>query len=242
MINLSHYRRSLFLIVLAGACAAGRVQAQESVSGPHDLPVINNHRQAAALAVDRSAPEYPPVAKVNYIQGPVQVELTVNDKGKVARAHAVQGNAMLAASALKAVRRWIYHPLATPSGPSGFVTTVKLTFSLSYRITADSLAPKQAERDFLRQVKPPQLVQPPQDSHPGDLVHVRVLVNEEGEVVDMGASPMDREKFEAARESLRNWTFRPAHWGNLPIASYVDVDVPVGAPSLARANANTNDH
>ena len=57
---------------------------------------------------------------------------------------------------MKAVLRWIYHPLTTASGPSGFITTVKLKFTLNDRWL--DLTPQQAERDFLRQVKPPQVV------------------------------------------------------------------------------------
>ncbi len=237
MIKFRHYRHSLFLLALAMVCAAGEVCAQENVPGPNAVPIIIDHKQAAGLVLAQSAPEYPPVAKVNYLQGHVQVELTVNGTGKVAKAHVLQGNAILAASALKAARRWIYHPLATASGPSGFITTVELKFSLHYRGT--DLTPRQAERDFLRQVKPPQVVRQPEDAHPGDVAHMRLLVNDQGQVVDMEVSPMGKAQFEAACEALRGWTFRPAHWGALPIASYLEVDVPVGAPSIARAAANS---
>jgi TonB family protein len=237
MIKFRHYRHGLFLLALAMVGAAGKVCAQENVPGPNAVPIIIDHKQAAGLVLAQSAPEYPPVAKVNYLQGHVQVELTVNGAGKVAKAHVLQGNAILAASALKAARRWIYHPLATASGPSGFITTVELKFSLHYRGT--DLTPRQAERDFLRQVKPPQAVQPGEDAHPGDVVHMRLLVNDQGQVVDMDVSPMGKAQFEAACETLRGWTFRPAHWGALPIASYLELDVPVGAPSIARAAANS---
>jgi TonB family protein len=237
MTKFRHYRHTLFLLTLAWVCAGGKISAQESLSGSNALPIIIDRKQATALVLVRPDPEYPPVAKVNYIQGQVQLELTVDGKGKVASAHVLEGNALLAASALKAAARWLYHPLATPSGPSGFITTVKLKFTLVHR--GPELTPRQAERDFLRQVKLPQMIRPPGETHPGDTVHMRVLVNEQGLVVDTDVSPMGREKLEAARESLRRWTFRPAHWGSLPIASYLDVDVPVSAPSLARAAPNS---
>ncbi len=57
--------------------------AQEYVPGPDALPVIVDRKQAAKLVLTQTAPEYPPMAKVNYIEGQVQVELTVNGKGKV---------------------------------------------------------------------------------------------------------------------------------------------------------------
>jgi hypothetical protein len=163
----------------------------------------------------------------------VELQLTVNGQGTVANAHVLQGNAILAVSALKAARRWTYHPLVKAAGPSGFITTVELKFSLIYRET--ELTPSQAERDFLRQVKPPQPVRPGEDAPSGDVVHMRLLVNDQGQVVDMDVAPTGPAQLEAARGTLQGWTFRPAHWGSLPIASYLDVDIPVSAPTIAGA-------
>ena len=237
MIKFRHHRHNLTLLALAMVCTAGTVWAQENVSGPNSPPVIIDRKQATRLVVAQPAPEYPAVAKVNYIQGPVQLELTVNGAGKVANAHVLTGNAILAASSLKAVLRWIYHPLTTASGPSGFITTVELKFALNSRWL--DLTPQQAERDFLRQVKPPQVVRAPEDAGRGDVVHMRLLVNDQGQLIDMDTS-RGRTQFEAARENLRGWRFQPARWGTLPIASYLDVDVPVSAPSLARADADSH--
>ena len=232
MIKFRHHRHNLTLLALATVCTAGTGWAQENVSGPNSPPVIIDRKQATRLVVAQPAPEYPAVAKVNYIQGPVQLELTVNGAGKVANAHVLTGNAILAASSLKAVLRWIYHPLTTASGPSGFITTVELKFALNSR--GLDLTPQQAERDFLRQVKPPQVVRAPEDAGRGDVVHMRLLVNDQGQVVDMDVTLTGRAEFEAARETLQGWTFRPARWGALPIASYLELDVPVSPPSIAR--------
>ncbi|HXW16648.1 MAG TPA: energy transducer TonB [Terriglobia bacterium] len=199
------------------------------------MPVLRNPKQAARLALTRPAPEYPPVAKVNYLQGLVQIRITVSREGKVLSAHVLHGNAILAEAALTATRRWIYRPLATAAGPSGFITTVNLKFTLGNLGT--DLTPQQAEHDFLRQVKPPQMEQPPQAAPSREVVHMRLLVNDQGQVVDRDVPPVDDAQFEAACETLRSWTFRPAHWGNLPIASYFDVDVPVSAPPLVGAAA-----
>ena len=230
-------RHSLFLLALATLCASGELRAQENSADPNSVPTVVDHKEASALIMMQSAPEYPPIAKINYIQGQVKVKLTVNGKGKVASAHVLNGDALLAESALKTTLRWIYHPLTTPRGPSGFITTVKVKFTLNSKRT--DLTPEQAERDFQRQVKLPQIVRPPEGSHSGDLVHMRLLVNDQGQVVDMETSTEDVARDDAAREALRGWTFRPAHWGSLPIASYLDVDVPVSAQSVTRAAANS---
>lgn len=205
-------------------------------------------RQATKLLITQKAPEYPPVAKVNYVQGSVQLELTVNGAGKVANAHVLQGNPVLADSALKATRQWIYHPLDTPKGPAGFITTVELKFTLDNwnlrtppedREDRDFLTPQRAERDFMRQVKPPQAVRTSEVTHPEDVVHMRVLVNDQGQVDDLEISPTGKDQFEAACEALRSWTFHPAHWGTLPVAAYLDVDVPISIPPLSRTVAKT---
>jgi len=237
MIKLRHYRHTVFLLALAMVCAGGNVCAQESVPGLNSTPIIIDRKQAAGLVVAQAAPEYPPVAKVNYLQGHVQVEVTVNGTGKVAKAHVLHGNAILAASALKAARRWVYRPLATASGPSGFITTVELKFSLHYH--SMELTPQQAEKDFMRQIKPPQVVRQLVDADPRNVVHMRLLVSDQGEVVDMAGLPMAKGQFEAACVTLRSWTFYPAHWGSLPIAAYLEVDVPVSVPSIARTAANS---
>jgi TonB family protein len=183
-------------------------------------------------------PEYPPVAKVNYVEGRVQLQVTVNGAGKVERAHVLKGNALLAASALKAVRRWIYHPLATATGPSGFITTVEMRFSMDFKDA--ELTPQQAERDFARQIKPPQVVGREEDAHSEEIVHMRLLVNDQGEVDDMEIPATNEAQSEAARETLRGWRFRPAYWGTLPVASYLEVDVPIGSAPLARAAADAH--
>jgi TonB family protein len=242
MIKLRHYRHDLFLLALAIVCAAGKVCAQEDVPGTNLLPVLIDPKQAAKLVMAQSPPEYPPVAKVNYIEGQVQLELTVDGKGTVDKAHVLDGNAILAESALRATRRWTYHPLTTPSGPSGFITRVRLKFSLYNRGAEAELTPRRAERDFLRQVKPPQVMRPPDEAHAGDAVHMRLLVNDQGQVIDSDVSSPGKGQSEAARETLRGWTFRPAYWGNLPIASYLEVDVPMSAASMARAAANSGSH
>jgi TonB family protein len=180
----------------------------------------------------RPKPDYPPVAKINYLQGLVKVRITVTQQGRVASAHVLQGNAILAVEALKATRRWIYRPLATAKGPSGFITTVKLNFTLGN--AAGDLTPQRAEHDFLRQVKPPQTLVPPVVGHSQGTVRVHLLVNEEGQVVDRDCGARGRPHAEAACEISQGWKFRPAFWGNLPIASYLDVDVPVDTLPLAR--------
>ena len=236
MIKVLHTCGNLFLVIVLLVCTACAAWPQDTVSISKPLPVVIDRKQAEALLVTQSPPEYPPVAKINYVEGQVQLELTVNNKGKVANAHVLDGMAILAESALNATHGWLYRPLRTASGPSGFITTVRVRFNLKTRGT--ELTARQAERDFLRQVKPALAIRPPGEIAERNSVHVRLLVNNQGQIVDMGTSPTDKARFETAREILQGWTFRPARWGTLPIASYLEVDVPVGTPCVARAAAD----
>jgi TonB family protein len=186
--------------------------------------------------IAQPAPEYPAVARVNYVEGLVQIQITVNNHGNVSDAHVLKGNPVLATAALKAVSHWMYRPLATATGPAGFNTTVRLKFSLHH--PGVQLSPQQAERDFNRQVRPPQIVPPAHGSQTAGLVRMRLLVNDQGQVVDSDATRQDRAQFDAVSTNLRGWTFHPAHWGTMPIASYLDVDVPMGPASVARAAAS----
>jgi TonB family protein len=221
---------------LAGAAilwAAASAIAQENPGGSDTLPIELDHKQAARLVLADPKPEYPAVALVNYLQGHVQVKLTVDSQGTVTNAQVLNGNAVLAASALQAVRRWTYRPLSMAGGPAGFTTIVKMKFSLTSGPT--ELTPQRAERDFLRQVKPAKALPPHEEARSPDVAHLRVLVNDQGKVVDVEMSPPDRPQPEVEREVLRDWRFLPAQWGNLPVASYVNIDVPTATQSIARA-------
>jgi TonB family protein len=237
MLRLRDNFHNLFLLLLATVGAGAPVRAQQDAA-PNALPVILNQKQAATRVLSQTTPEYPPVAKANYIEGLVKVEITVDQHGKVNRAHVLEGNAVLAVSAQQAISQWIYRPLETPLGQTGFVATVRMKFNLHHEKI--ELTPQRAEQDFLRQVKPPQLVHPPEDTHSGDVVHMHALVNDQGQVVDMKVSPADGPQVEAARDILRGWAFRPAHWGNLPVASYVEIDVPLGTRSIARVTPGSD--
>jgi hypothetical protein len=69
---------------------------------------------------------------------------------------------------------------------------------------------------------------------------MRVLVNELGEVVDSDCTRLAGAQVEAVSESLRNWAFHPAYWGTLPIAAYINVDVPLNVPPPMRTADNAD--
>ena len=219
--------------MVAVGCLALISSTVAQTSKDRGLPIVVDRKEASRLAWDQAAPEYPPLARVNYIQGQVRVELLVSRDGRVVHAHVVRGQPILAASALKATRKWLYHPLVTETGPAPFVTSVEMNFALRYH--ANQLFPLRPERDLNRQVKPPAVLTHPIDASSTSLVRLRLLLNDKGQVID--SEPLDgvAEDFGAAEKIVQHWTFDPAYWGSLPVPWYLDVEVPVADPTVHQA-------
>src|SRR5690242_9542074 len=74
--------------------------------------VLSAH-EATRLLLSQAKPDYPPIAHANYIEGQVQMEVMIGPDGHVRKAHVLRGHPLLAASALKAIRRWVYRPFVT---------------------------------------------------------------------------------------------------------------------------------
>jgi hypothetical protein len=128
---------------------------------------------------------------------------------------------------------WRYRPYVAQGGATSFATAVEVKFAL--RIRKMDLAPLQAESDFGRQVKPPEVLTRPEKTASTDpSVRLRLLVNAEGKVIDSAILKGIPSLFEGARKSIERWSFRPARWGALSVPWYLEVDVPVyNAPSQA---------
>jgi TonB family protein len=205
---------------------AQRTEAQQQ------LPALDT-KKASRLLLDQVPPEYPALAKLNYIQGHVRVELVVSPAGTVASAHVLSGNPLLAAAVLNSVRMWRYRPFVAKGRSASFATRVDVNFTL--RIKKMDLFPTQPESDFGRQVKPPEVLTRPEETSTTDpSVRLRLLVSAEGKVIDSEILKGIPSQFERARKSVERWSFRPARWGALSVPWYLDVDVPVyKAPAQA---------
>jgi TonB family protein len=208
-----------------------RAWAQRA-EGEQQLLVLDA-KKATRLLLNQAPPEYPALAKVNYIQGRVRVQLVVSADGSVVEAHVLSGNPLLAAAVLDRVRMWRYRPYVAQGGSTSFETAVDVNFTL--RIKNVDLAPAQAESDFRRQVKPPEVLARPEKAASTDpSVRLRLLVNAEGKVIDSEILKGIPSLFKGARKSIERWSFRPARWGSLSVPWYLDVDVPVyNAPAQA---------
>jgi TonB family protein len=197
--------------------------AQSGFAAEH--PIELDRKMASKLLQRQVTPEYPSVARVNYIRGQVRMLVRVGRSGRVSFAHVVQGHAFLAASALKAIRLWVYRPLMTASGPAEFQTMVDVNFTLR-SIKVDRLPPD-PDQDLTRQVRPPEALERPPGDTSADCVRMRVLVNDGGQAIDATPLAGPPSLFQGARERIEGWKFRPARWGNLKVPWYVDVSVPM---------------
>jgi len=211
------------LLALSTAFLALAAFAGAQTEPPNPQPVTLNRKTANTLIVEQVKPEYPALAKVNYIQGKVRLQVLVSPEGKVARANVVQGHPFLAAAALKAVRHWLYSPFRTASGALPFVTLVDMNFALR-NMRQDQLPP-QPEQDLSRQIRPPAMLTPPASR--ARLRHLRVLVSDDGQVLDVNPVDGFPYQYDKALKLVEQCQFRPAHWGPLAVPWYLDIDVPV---------------
>jgi TonB family protein len=180
---------------------------------------------AAKLLIHVTRPAYPAVAKVNFIQGAVQLEITVTPAGRVSEVHVIDGQPILAVAALDAVGEWLYRPYILRGSAIQFSTDVVVRFNLHSRRYRGQL-PSDADIYLEKQVRPPELITHPQDAPPPSGLRMKVLVGPKGEVLD--ASPLEPtsgSEAELARKSLQFWKFSPARWGSIAVPWYITVRV-----------------
>ena len=198
---------------------------------PSPGTVFLSSKESSRMLVDEVVPSYPPLAKMNYIQGKVRLELRVSAEGEVTGAHVIKGHPFLAMAALEAVHGWKYSPAREERAVSGFITVVEMKFNLRQRV-ADRLPPE-PESYLDRQVRPPELLTgPPSTAGLGSRrqsLQLRVLVNVKGQAVDSERVSGPVDLLGAAQREIDHWMFKPARWGNHPVPWYVDVDVSVPA-------------
>lgn len=215
-----------FSLLLAVFLTGSILQAAERGPADQHETMLNNHA-AAKLLTHVVNPVYPPVAKFNYIQGTVKIRVKVNEKGKVVESHVLEGEPLLAAAALKAVRKWRFRPYISSGSPSPFDSIFGVKFHLRARQFGTHF-PEDANAFLEKQIRPPKVASRPQvNTVPDAKVKFRVLVNSEGEVMD--AVPIGGKKSEArlAKRILRQWKFVPAHWGAIAVPWYLIVKVPL---------------
>jgi protein TonB len=108
----------------AGASAISSV-----LSGPVVPPTLDKavtSELSGGKLVKRYEPVYPSAA--GGATGEVVLKATINKEGKVSQVKVVSGHALLAQSAVAAVRRWTYEPFRLNGVPIEIETTIVVNF------------------------------------------------------------------------------------------------------------------
>lgn len=123
----------------AGADGLGGGNANVSMFNGHSQPNIRvassrpvaiSSGVATGMLIQRTPPEYPPIAKTAHVAGTVELHATIATDGTIKDLHAVSGPLMLRQAALDAVRNWRYKPYKLNNEPVEVETTVNVVFSL----------------------------------------------------------------------------------------------------------------
>lgn len=100
--------------------------AQESSAKPMRMRVAAD----VPRAISQTPPVYPQSALDQRVEGKVVLHLIIGGDGAVKEANAMSGPAILAASAVEAVKQWKYEPMRLNVAPVELDTTVTLNFLL----------------------------------------------------------------------------------------------------------------
>ncbi len=79
----------------------------------------------------RVNPEYPALARYARVQGPVAMEVTVDEKGKVTNVRVLHGHPLLEDAAVQAVEKWKFKPTFLDGKPVPVIATVTINFALN---------------------------------------------------------------------------------------------------------------
>lgn len=89
-----------------------------------------NEAEDATRLIHRVEPEYPAEAAAQQIQGLVTLDVQIGDEGAVHNIAVVEGNPVLAAAAVQAVRQWKYQPYLVNGRAVEMQTRITVRFTL----------------------------------------------------------------------------------------------------------------
>lgn len=101
---------------------------RKEFSNPVRIQVSTGVQQAKLIYAP--TPVYPPLAKINRIQGTVVVEAIISNDGTVQDLQVVSGHPFLVSAAIDAVKRWRYRPTLLNGQPVEVITTITVNFRL----------------------------------------------------------------------------------------------------------------
>ena len=113
--------RTIGATLLAATCLTTlSIAAEEAVRIPQPTAMSN--------VTSKVAPAYPPVARQLRLTGDVEVDVIIDEEGKVEDAKVVKGNAVFSASTVDAVKKWSFKPIQVQGKASKVLTTLTFSF------------------------------------------------------------------------------------------------------------------
>jgi protein TonB len=106
--------------------AAPMVRARPQVEKPIRVASIS-----ASSLIHMVQPQYPPLAKVNRIQGIVEFTATISKQGTIEGLTLKSGHPLLVNAAREAVLQWRYRPTILNGEPVEVITDIIVNFTLS---------------------------------------------------------------------------------------------------------------
>jgi TonB family protein len=241
------------VILLGAATCATAMTLRLEVPPPAIItaPITSGHQQPnapikvaggvlAGQIVSKVNPVYPQEAREQGIEGAVVLHAIIGRDGTVQELTVASGPEQLQASALEAVKQWVYKPYLLNGEPTEVETTITVNYSLAAHDQPGSNPRPQADntsQEVLRiggSVLPPVVTYSPQPQYPesarkaklsGNVV-VALIVDQDGIPRNVQvARGMGNEFDEKAVEAVQQYRFKPATQNGEPVPVNLKVEV-----------------
>ena len=193
---------------------------------------------AAGQIISKVNPVYPQEAKERGIEGAVILHAIIDKDGTVKELAVTSGPPELVASAMDAVKQWVYKPYLLNGEPTEVETTITVNYSLQSHPQASSDAAPQPEQQSAYNiggsVHPPVLTYSRDPEYPeslraaklsGDVI-VSLIVDQDGLPREVRiAKGMGNEFDQKAVEAVEQYRFRPATQNGEPVPVNLKIEV-----------------
>jgi protein TonB len=119
--------------ILIGGVRSSPVRFIWSPERPHDRDAsksVSQDYDRGPVPIHITQPRYPPAAFNKGISGTVEVEILIDNSGRVAKARIVRSIPELDAAALECVRDWTFRPAQKAGEPVATVASAPVTFKI----------------------------------------------------------------------------------------------------------------
>lgn len=111
-----------------GQVPSGFPMQQGEPSAPKKIPIDGGILRGNAIK--KVQPKYPKEAKKARVQGPVEVQVIISERGKVVEAIAISGPDLLRKDSVKAAKKWEFKPTELSGVPVKVQGILTFNFTL----------------------------------------------------------------------------------------------------------------